>query len=409
MKKLLFWGDSPCSSTGFSRVANHILKSLQSTGEYDITVVAINHSLLYYSQKEFPYKIYPALFADGNDPFGVGIMQTMLETQEWDVLIGLNDPDILYSLKPYIEKQREKNKDFKAVFYVTIDSPIPVLTHRDAASICDKMVFCSEFAEKMVLENFPEEAKGKTSIIPYGTDIDVYKKIPERERIMVREKAFEIQSDKTFLVLTVNRNQWRKDFFRTIWGFLLFWQKHPDSKLYMHCKIKDVGGDLVQMIGAICIWLKIDYKAVMNGIIVLHGKFDEFHGVPEERLNQIYNAADVFVSTSVGEGWGLPVTEAMAAETPVVVPNNSSLTDIVGENRGYLVKNGSNSNDWFMAYGFSTIPRPIVDIDDFVKQLEFVYNNRDDAKLRGHRGRKWCKERTWEVVGNMWIKLMREL
>ena len=42
----------------------------------------------------------------------------------------------------------------------------------------------------------------------------------------------------------------------------------------------------------------------------------------------MYNAADLYLTTSLGEGWGLGVTEAMACHTPVAMPRHTSLAEI---------------------------------------------------------------------------------
>jgi glycosyltransferase involved in cell wall biosynthesis len=53
--------------------------------------------------------------------------------------------------------------------------------------------------------------------------------------------------------------------------------------------------------------------------------------VADEDLPWWYNAADGFVYPSVFEGWGMPVTEAMACGKPVLVSDVSSLPEAVGE------------------------------------------------------------------------------
>lgn len=53
-------------------------------------------------------------------------------------------------------------------------------------------------------------------------------------------------------------------------------------------------------------------------------------GINDELLADAYRAADVFVSTSLYEGFGLPALEAMAVGTPVVVTNRGSFPEIVG-------------------------------------------------------------------------------
>lgn len=52
--------------------------------------------------------------------------------------------------------------------------------------------------------------------------------------------------------------------------------------------------------------------------------------VPVEDLPLWYNSAEAFVYPSVYEGFGLPVLEAMACGTPVIVSSVSSLPEVVG-------------------------------------------------------------------------------
>ena len=51
----------------------------------------------------------------------------------------------------------------------------------------------------------------------------------------------------------------------------------------------------------------------------------------ESTLGQLYNVAECLVLPSLGEGFGLPVLEAMACGTPVVTASTSSLPEVVGD------------------------------------------------------------------------------
>jgi glycosyltransferase involved in cell wall biosynthesis len=53
--------------------------------------------------------------------------------------------------------------------------------------------------------------------------------------------------------------------------------------------------------------------------------------VPDEDLTHLYRAASCFVFPSLGEGFGLPVLEAMACGTPVITSNISSLPEVAGD------------------------------------------------------------------------------
>lgn len=56
-----------------------------------------------------------------------------------------------------------------------------------------------------------------------------------------------------------------------------------------------------------------------------------------EALNRLYKAADCYVQTARGEGFGLPVAEAMLAKVPVIVSPNSGMADFCNKNTALLV------------------------------------------------------------------------
>jgi glycosyltransferase involved in cell wall biosynthesis len=63
----------------------------------------------------------------------------------------------------------------------------------------------------------------------------------------------------------------------------------------------------------------------------LHKHVRFFGFVPDKTLASLYRLASVFVFPSLYEGFGLPPLEAMAAGTPVITSNVSSLPEVVGE------------------------------------------------------------------------------
>jgi glycosyltransferase involved in cell wall biosynthesis len=61
----------------------------------------------------------------------------------------------------------------------------------------------------------------------------------------------------------------------------------------------------------------------------------------DRELIQLYNQADLFVYTSVFEGFGFPPLEAMSCGLPVICTDSSSITEVVGA-AGILVKPGDS-------------------------------------------------------------------
>jgi glycosyltransferase involved in cell wall biosynthesis len=65
-----------------------------------------------------------------------------------------------------------------------------------------------------------------------------------------------------------------------------------------------------------------------------YGLGDEVHFpgfISAETLPLWYNSAEIFIYPSVFEGFGLPVLEAMACGTPVIISDASSLPEVAGE------------------------------------------------------------------------------
>jgi glycosyltransferase involved in cell wall biosynthesis len=50
--------------------------------------------------------------------------------------------------------------------------------------------------------------------------------------------------------------------------------------------------------------------------------------LPQEYLVDVYNAADVFLQSSQGEGFGIPIVEAQASGCPVIVTNFSAMKEL---------------------------------------------------------------------------------
>lgn len=58
--------------------------------------------------------------------------------------------------------------------------------------------------------------------------------------------------------------------------------------------------------------------------------------ISQAQLHNLYSAASIFVFPSLGEGFGIPVLEAMAHGVPVITSNGSSLVQVAGT-AAYLV------------------------------------------------------------------------
>jgi len=163
--------------------------------------------------------------------------------------------------------------------------------------------------------------------------------------------------------------------------------------------MKDQGWDLPE----VCKSMGLD----ISKDVIFPQNFGPNQGYPVQVVNTLYNASDVVVSTTTGEGWGLSWIEAMATRTPVIMPDNTSMSEIITEDKGYLVKSGSNDSLFSVLPHDNEILRPLVDVDDLVEKLLDVYTNRDEAIQKAENAYKWIVEKMdWQKgIGKQWIKL----
>ena len=409
--KILYYGDSPMAQTGMGRVTDNVLKQIYKSTKAKIEIVAINHNFPYYDRDKFPYIIYPATF-NGADPLGRDMIKEFILQGDFDILITNNDPEILYSLLPTIKKAQIEH-DFKTVAYFPVDTEEQFIGDivKELIKIYDYPIVFTEYAKQSAIKKYGKIGE-KLSVIYHGIDPEVYK-IPEPlTRKKFRAEVFGLTKD-DFLVTNVGRNQWRKDFYRTMLGFLMFYKEHENAVLYLHAKRKDIGGDLLAQFISTCDQVELDAQELIdNGRIKFTGdSFNTFTGISQDNLALVYGSSDVVISTNVGEGFGLPTIEAMACNVPVILPDNTSTTELVGANeeRGYLIESGSDINLWDIDYGFSEVPRPKCDVNSIVEKLNKVYNDREETKNKAQAGYDWIQDYTWQNISKDFVKIIKEI
>uniref|UniRef100_A0A6B2LGN6 Glycosyl transferase family 1 domain-containing protein n=1 Tax=Arcella intermedia TaxID=1963864 RepID=A0A6B2LGN6_9EUKA len=115
---------------------------------------------------------------------------------------------------------------------------------------------------------------------------------------------------------------------------------------------------------------------------------------------QLFKAADAFVLPSRGEGWGLPVMEAMAMALPTISTNWSGPTDFLSNEVGYLVPVSEMilHEDWKTT---GKLAQPsVVHLKEIMRE---VFTKRKEAQLKGNKARQhiiknFSKEAVAEIL-----------
>lgn len=389
--KLVWYADSPTVNTGFGVVSRNLLSRIWKYITKDIDIFGINY---YGEPHNLPYRIYPAATIGDRDLYGSTSVWRRLEQMNFDVLFTLQDSFIL---APVAQKIYEivKQKNAKWIVYVPVDSTSQPEWFQPLL-LADVLIPYTRFG-KNVIEKYVGQSPTITEPIPHGIDSVFFEDLvfSKSAKRRFRQQYFNL-SDDTFLIIEVNRNSQRKDIPRTMQIFKLFQKKHENTRLYIHAAVRDIGNDLS---------LVARTEGILN-LIKFPANFNVATGVPIRTLQKIYRSADVFLTATKGEGFGLTIIEAIANGTPTLAPAHTSIVeifeDLFGDDKDkFLLKCGNEDNLNLTIYLSNdlNVRRMLVDIDDALEKLEWVYNNPLEAKHLTIRAAKRAKEKyNWDKI-----------
>jgi len=110
--------------------------------------------------------------------------------------------------------------------------------------------------------------------------------------------------------------------------------------------------------------------------------------MPEEQIAQLYAACDCLVHPYRGEGFGLPIAEAMACGKPTVVTNFGAALDFANPENAYLIPARVVHLEEKRIGPWETVDYPFwaePDGETLVATLRHIYENPAQARARGER------------------------
>jgi len=346
-KKILLLSDDLRLTSGIATVSKDIVIGTAKYFDWVQVGAAINHPdkgkildlsedlRLNYGISDASVKIYC------NDGYGDPILlRKLIESEKPDAILHFTDPRFwgwLYNMEHEIRQKIP-------LMYLNIwdgagligDTATDPMWNKAAYASCDLLMAISKQTygiNHRVLNRFNEVVNPhRITYVPHGINTNIYHPIREEftvthnqlEELKEENKKLRGDNPNKFIVMWNNRNIHRKHP-----GDVVLAYKHlcqlvdknggnavNDCLLFMHTTPIDPNGtDLVALVGELC-----------NEYSVLFG--DKV--VPPEKLNVLYNCADVVVNMASNEGFGLGTAEALAAGTPIVVNVTGGLQDQCG-------------------------------------------------------------------------------
>ena len=140
-----------------------------------------------------------------------------------------------------------------------------------------------------------------------------------------------------FVVLTMSQWSKRKGFDRLIQAFTAEFGNNEEALLIIKTyggpegDTESIGNHVKGLRNSLLVPGPINTIASVNNILLIPGF------VPTESIMWLHQQADVFALFSRGEGFGLPIAEAIMAKKPVVVPKEGGHIDYIDSENTFFV------------------------------------------------------------------------
>ncbi len=234
---------------------------------------------------------------------------------------------------------------------------------------------------------------------PHAYDPKIYFPMDKAEA----RKLFQLP-DELFIIGTVAVNRGglpsRKSWVENLQAFAMFAQDKPKVRLFVHTDLADEGYEAGIPLRPLMASLGILDK-------VLYCDQERYRYPPNfdpEYMRHYYNSIDVLNAVSNGEGFGIPVLEAQAVGTPVIVGDWCAHEDLCFG--GWKVEK-SEAHHWYDAQqaGWVYIANPVAIADRLEKSYQYRHEpQRSEMAIIGA-----APYQIDTVIRDHWLPILAEL
>ncbi len=392
--------------TGLTRVMHEILVPLVDDFHVDYLAIA-------YKGEPFVHRgmhIHPTN-PRGGDVYAGFQARAIIEEDPPELLFILHD---LWVFENYVHVLELVRHDTLMVGYLPLDGDITVPRHVAHLHGLDLLVVYTEWARQQVLgamEALGDPGEGRQwpriEVIGHGVDLSAFQASSEllaadfhhHGRAAAKRQVFgELPDhDESFVVLNASRPCMRKRVDLTLRGFARFAEgKPPGVKLCLHQAITEESThqllDLAEELG-------------VTDRLIYNPSNPEGGPISDADLNLLFNASDVGINTSMGEGWGLVSFEHAAAGAAQVVPRHTACQELWNDEVAVMLEPHTRGIPYF-----SPLELAEVSEESIAEALESLYTDRsrsaDLARAAYHHARR--PELQWGPMVDRWRELLAE-
>lgn len=325
--RILWWSNHPTAPTGYGT----------QTALWTKRMAAAGHEMVISSNYGGETRVHEwegiTVLPPGEDRYAQDSLARDIAAMDPDLVITLYDA---WVLRP------EPLRDVLCASWLPVDhNPLPPMVKSALIDACTIPIAYSRYGEESLIANGFDPG-----YVPHGIDTTVFQ--PRDKAEARRMLGFPADA---FLVGMVAANKsggyLRKGWDVAFESFAWLQRQHADAHLYVHSKpASKLGIDLT-----VC---ASNYAIPGDSLTFLPAALHEY-GITDERMSWIYSAFDVLLAPSLGEGFCLPVLEAQACGTPVIVTDFAATAELCGggwKAAAHNLYDADQAADWGRPYDF---------------------------------------------------------
>lgn len=395
--KIVTISDHPLAKSGVATQAHYVIDHLVKTGDFQILAIAGAMRHESYSPQKFEKWGNDVVILPVNGYGDKTLIRQILDIEKPDAIWFITDPRFY----TWLWEMEDEIRQVCPLIYWHVWDNLPYPKFNEAYYKSTDFIGC---INKLTYNFLKENGFNNVDYIPHGVPESDYKRLSDEEIVNLRTKHFDESFKDKFIVFYNSRNAMRKRTGNCIMAFKemidMLPQEEKNNVFFMMKTppLDPEGQNLFEVVNA------FDLKNVV-------GFNDKM--VENDAMNEFYNMADVTLSLSSEEGFGLSILESLMVGTPVVCTKTGGMQDQAidertGEEFGYCIKPDARS--LIGSQGITPyIWQDHVDPSTAAKCLFDLYNKKKNSKtykddVAGDKAVKSVRERfslqkmvtTWE-------------
>jgi D-inositol-3-phosphate glycosyltransferase len=406
--RILIIGEA-VAPTGFARVIRSIFSRL--TEHYELHQLATRYSG---GAHDWPWTLHAA--SKGQSVYGYDQVAPLVDSLKPDLVFLLYD---IPFQPPFWQQLRAAEHKPPVVMYTPVEAgPIAPEIIEPLEGVA-RYVMYNEFGRSVIATSLadirsrrPDFQFPALDVIAHGVDRDRFAALGDAAHADTPESADAETARRAdarqrvglgapelrdaFIVLNANRNMPRKRIDLTMQGFARFARDKPANvRLYLHMATEDSGWNVLLLAKRYGIFDRL----IMTRADNQRPAFDD------AMMNLLYNACDVGLTTSTGEGWGMVAFEHGATRSAQIMPRHTSLAEL-WDGAAEFIESVST-----MTWPGNLTEGQVVSVEGVAAALQHVYEDRAHRASLAARALANTQrdEFSWDRVAAEWRALFSEV